>query len=55
VLVKEYGQELADRLCIHNPRAAFFGEPLPPQPDPQPLVDEAEPKSKGLISRIFSR
>jgi protein-tyrosine phosphatase len=54
-LVKDYGQEIADRLCLHNPRAAFYGEPLPPQPEPQPLTEEPEPKTKNLISRIFSR
>jgi protein-tyrosine phosphatase len=54
-LSKTYGQETADRLCIHNPRAAFYGEPLPPQPEAIGLSDEAEPKTKSLISRIFSR
>jgi len=55
VLVKEYGVETADRLCIHNPRAAFYGESFPPQPEPLGLDEEAEVKGKGLLSRIFSR
>jgi protein-tyrosine phosphatase len=54
-LLKSYGQEVADRLCIHNPRAIFYGEPLPSQPEPQGLTEEAEAKGKGLLSRIFSR
>jgi protein-tyrosine phosphatase len=35
-----FGQTTADLLCICNPRAAFMGEPLPPQPDPIGIVDE---------------
>jgi len=54
-LVKEYGVETADRLCIHNPHAAFYGEVFPPQPEPLGLDEEAEVKGKGLLSRIFSR
>jgi protein-tyrosine phosphatase len=54
-LLKDYGQETADRLCIENPKAAFYGKPLPPQPEPQGLNEEPEQKSRGLISRIFSR
>jgi protein-tyrosine phosphatase len=33
VLIKEFGKETADRLCVENPRAIFFGERLPPQPE----------------------
>jgi protein-tyrosine phosphatase len=55
VLLKEYGQEFADRLCIQNPRAVFYGEALGPQPAAAALEEEIEPKSRGLISRIFSR
>jgi protein-tyrosine phosphatase len=54
VLAKEYGQEVADRLCIQNPRAVFYGEDLPPQPEPV-SPDEEQEKGRGLISRIFSR
>jgi len=31
-VAKQYGGETAERLCIANPRVAFFGEELPPQP-----------------------
>ena len=54
-LVQDYGRETADRLCIHNPRAVFYGEPLPPQPEALASTEDPEPKAKGLISRIFSR
>jgi protein-tyrosine phosphatase len=54
-LVKDYGPEVADRLCIHNPRAAFYGTALPPQPEPLAADEEPEAKGRGLISRIFSR
>lgn len=54
-LLKDYGQEVADRLCIDNPRAVFLGKPLPPQPDPLGLTEEVEVKNKGLFSRMFSR
>src|SRR5271170_57729 len=52
-LVKDYGQEVADRLCIHNPRAVFYGEAMGPQPEPSGANEEPEPK--GFMSRIFSR
>jgi protein-tyrosine phosphatase len=32
LVAKQYGIETAERLCITNPRAVFFGEELPPQP-----------------------
>ena len=55
ILVRDYGQETADRLCIDNPRAAFYGKALPPQPELLGLDEEPEVKGRGLISRIFSR
>ncbi|AXC10405.1 Manganese-dependent protein-tyrosine phosphatase [Acidisarcina polymorpha] len=54
-LAKDYGQEIADRLCIHNPHAVFYGKTLPPQPDPLEFGDESEGRNKSLLSRIFSR
>src|ERR1039458_3452623 len=35
-----FEQEVADRLCIHNPRAVFYGEDLPAQPTPRPSTEE---------------
>jgi protein-tyrosine phosphatase len=46
-----YGTETADRLCIHNPRAVFYGESLPPQPEPIGLDEEAP---KGFLARLFA-
>lgn len=46
----EFGGELAQRLCIDNPRAIFNGEPLPPQPAP---IFKEPPR--GIFSRLFRR
>jgi protein-tyrosine phosphatase len=52
IVKKRYGQETADRLCIHNPRAIFFGEPLPPHPEPKGLYSEFKPR-RSFFSRLF--
>lgn len=52
-VASEFGVETAERLCIHNPRAAFFGEPMPPQPDPIGISSNGKPK--GFLSRLFER
>lgn len=31
VVAKQYGAKIAERLCVTNPRAVFFGDDLPPQ------------------------
>lgn len=51
VLVKEFGKETADRLCIHNPRAIFLGEFLPPQPE---LVGSYSGK-RGFLGRFLGK
>ena len=33
VLKNDFGQQTAERLCMRNPEAVFFGRPLPPQPE----------------------
>ncbi|HEX3941390.1 MAG TPA: CpsB/CapC family capsule biosynthesis tyrosine phosphatase [Acidobacteriaceae bacterium] len=48
LVADKYGRETAERLCVENPKAAFFGEPLPPQPEPEELK-----RSSGLFGRIF--
>ena len=53
-VANDYGKEVADRLCIHNPRAVFYGEPMSAQPEPAGVFDDSEPKRPGLFSRIFS-
>jgi protein-tyrosine phosphatase len=52
-LQSEYGQQTADRLCIENPKAVFFGEPLAEQPEPRGVFEE--PAKKGFFSRLFGR
>jgi protein-tyrosine phosphatase len=52
-VAKLYGVETADRLCIHNPRAVFYGEPLPPQPEPETFLGDTAPK--GFLAKLFSR
>ena len=54
-LVKHRGQETADRLCLHNPRAAFFGEALPAQPEPEDIFEDLTPKQPGFFARLFGR
>jgi len=52
LVAKRYGTAIAERLCITNPRAVFFGEPLPPQPDTR---EEASPRSRRFWSRFRGR
>lgn len=53
LLANDYGEETADRLCIHNPRAVFYGESLGPQPDPVGVFDNLKPRKAGLLKRVF--
>jgi len=54
LVADKYGVETADRLCVHNPHAAYFGENLPPQPEPEGLHPELDPKhSSGLLNKMF--
>lgn len=53
-LKERFGSETADRLCIENPRAVFFGERLPEQPRPMGLKNEEQPK-RGFLSRVFGK
>lgn len=57
-LAKNYGEDVAERLCITNPRAVFFGEELPEQPEPIGIDEYGEAAAKpkaGLLSRLFGR
>jgi len=52
----KFGKATADRLCIDNPRAVFLGEPMPVQPRPAGLMEEAKaPPKRGLLRSIFRR
>ncbi|HEY0786574.1 MAG TPA: CpsB/CapC family capsule biosynthesis tyrosine phosphatase [Acidobacteriaceae bacterium] len=53
------GKETADRLCVHNPQAVFYGEDLGPQPEPTHVHRVAEetvnPGKRGLLARLLKR
>lgn len=52
LIAKQYGSEAAERLCVTNPKAAFFGEEFPLQPavDDRPLS-----RKPGFWSRLRGR
>jgi protein-tyrosine phosphatase len=53
-LSRDFGQATADRLCITNPSAIFFGEHLPNQPEAiGPLYEKKPASNRGLLRRIF--
>jgi protein-tyrosine phosphatase len=51
----EFGQETADRLCIENPRAVFFGETLDEQPEAIGVYDTYDATKRGFLSRLFGK
>jgi protein-tyrosine phosphatase len=53
LLKEKYGQETADRLCIHNPRAVFFGEELPGQPEPIGVYETAQRTKRGFFKSLL--
>lgn len=54
LIASQYGTETAERLFVHNPRAAYYGEALPPQPEPEGLYPEPDgKKSWARLNRIF--
>jgi protein-tyrosine phosphatase len=56
-VAKLFGTATAKRLCVDNPRAAFFGEEWPEQPAPQAIEEEdraPQGRRKGLLGRLFS-
>ena len=55
ILTNEFGQETADRLCVRNPSAAFYGQPLGPQPEPLDLYERTPPIRRGFLRGIFGR
>jgi len=58
IVAKRFGTETAQRLCVDNPRAAFFGEEMPEQPEPKGIEEESRApqgrRRKGLLGRLFS-
>ena len=49
----EFNQEMADRLCVHNPGDVFRGEVLGPQPEPVGIYDQMKPVKRGFFTRLF--
>jgi protein-tyrosine phosphatase len=56
-VAERYDLATAERLCIANPRAVFYGEALGPQPEPTaPQVESRRPAGKsGFFGRLFGR
>ncbi len=59
VVAKRFGKDTAERLCVTNPRAVFYGEDLPEQPEAQGIEEESSGaphgrRRKGLLGRLLS-
>ena len=58
-VAQQYDLATAERLCIANPRAAFYGEALGPQPaiaEPHTVDSRRRPAAKSsFFGRIFGR
>jgi protein-tyrosine phosphatase len=56
---KHYGHDTAERLCVTNPRAVFFGEDLGPQPAPTHVSAARNPGAsfgkKSFLDRVLGR
>lgn len=53
-VAKQYGTETAERLCVTNPKAVFFGDDLPQQPQPVSANGKSGLNGKqSFWSRIF--
>jgi protein-tyrosine phosphatase len=54
-LENDFGKDAAERLCVRNPRAAFYGEQLELQPEPLNIYEEAQAGRRGFLKGIFGR
>jgi protein-tyrosine phosphatase len=54
-VAKRFGEEMAQRLCVENPRAAFDSEKLPPQPEPAGVYAQDTPPKLGFWERLFGK
>lgn len=55
-LTQHYGAETSRRLCVDNPRAVFFGEAMPAQPDREKETSfSQQPGNRGILARVFKR
>jgi protein-tyrosine phosphatase len=55
MLTNDFGKDTAERLCVRNPRAAFYGEQLELQPEPMDIYEESVPARRGFLKGIFGR
>lgn len=55
LLLHKFGLATADRLCLHNPRAVFHGESLPPQPPAETGRFGSQMPRGGGLSRLFRK
>lgn len=56
LVADRFGREIAERLCVSNPLAAFEGNPIADTPIPERGQQRVpEPKSAGFLSRLFGR
>jgi len=55
VLKDRYGEEVASRLCVRNPRSVFQGELLEEQPEPEGVYQGATTPRRGILARVFGR
>jgi protein-tyrosine phosphatase len=57
IVARRFGTDTAERLCVENPRAAFYGEDLQEQPEAEDIEgedDKAQRRKRGFLSRLFS-
>jgi protein-tyrosine phosphatase len=54
-LTNEFGQETAERLCVRNPEAVFYGNRLCLQPEPSHVYEAAQSSPRGFLKGIFGR
>ncbi|MGB0123754.1 MAG: CpsB/CapC family capsule biosynthesis tyrosine phosphatase [Silvibacterium sp.] len=55
-VTKRYGTELAERLCVTNPRAVFLGDELPPQGPVAGGNASSPPTGKrSILARLLNR
>ncbi len=56
VVAEKFGHDVAQRLCVTNPLAAFEGKPIPEAPLPDWDQQAArEPEKPGLLARLLGK
>jgi len=54
-VANDFGTDTAERLCVRNPRAAFYGTELELQPEPLEVYEETQAPRRGFLRGIFGR